>query len=167
MTALNKFAETILGLSSQPYDLSVFQICMRAVVVYIALLVFVRSGKKQFLGHATAFDIVLVILIGSIAARAVAGNAPFFGTLVAIYLLIALHWLISLITRDWPAFSDLVKGNPTVLIRNGRVDKAALKQAHMSADDLEEDLRQEGVDKAGSVKEARLERSGRVSVVRK
>lgn len=167
MTALNEFAETILGLSSQPHDLSVFQLCMRAGIVYIALLIFVRSGKKRFLGRATAFDIFLVIPIGSIAARAVAGAAPFIGTLVAIFVLIALHWVISLISRDWPAFSGVVKGNPTVLIRNGRVEKAALKQAHMSPDDLDEDLRQEGVDTASSVKEARLERSGRVSVVQK
>ena len=140
---------------------------MRAGVVYVALLFFVRAGKKRFLGRATAFDIVLIILIGSIAARAVAGAAPFIGTLVAIYVLIALHWVISLISRDWPAFSSVVKGNPTVLIHNGRVDKAALKGAHMSPDDLDEDLRQEGVGTASGVKEARLERSGRVSVVPK
>lgn|SRR6185437_10604628 len=167
MTALNQFAETILGLSSQPHDLSVFQLCMRAGVVYIALLAFVRVGKKRFLGRASAFDIVLVILIGSAAARAIAGAAPFFGMLVAIFVLIALHWVISLISRDWPAFSCVVKGNTTILIHNGRVNKASLQQAHMSPDDLDEDLRQEGVDTASSVKEARLERSGKVSVVQK
>jgi uncharacterized membrane protein YcaP (DUF421 family) len=166
MTGLNAFAETILGLSAQPRDLSMAQICVRACVVYVALLAFVRFGKKRFLGGATAFDTVLVILIGSMAARAITGNAAFFGTLAAIYVLIVLHWFISLISRDWPSFSYLVKGQPTVLIHKGRLDRAALRQAHMSDDDLDEDLRQEGIDNPGGVKEARLERSGKISVVR-
>jgi uncharacterized membrane protein YcaP (DUF421 family) len=38
---------------------------------------------------------------------------------------------------------------------------------HVSGDDLAEDLRQKGVSDASEVKEARLERSGKVSVIRK
>jgi uncharacterized membrane protein YcaP (DUF421 family) len=37
----------------------------------------------------------------------------------------------------------------------------------MSSDDLDEDLREQGVEKLQEVKEARLERSGKVSVIRK
>jgi uncharacterized membrane protein YcaP (DUF421 family) len=37
----------------------------------------------------------------------------------------------------------------------------------MSFDDLEEDLRLQGVEEHDEVKEARLERSGKVSVIRK
>jgi uncharacterized membrane protein YcaP (DUF421 family) len=37
----------------------------------------------------------------------------------------------------------------------------------MSRDDLEEDLRQQDVEKPDQVKEARLERSGRLSVISK
>jgi uncharacterized membrane protein YcaP (DUF421 family) len=63
--------------------------------------------------------------------------------------------------------SFLVKGHDTTLIRNGRVDRKALRDAHMSTDDLAEDLRQQGVDNHYDVKEARLERSGKLSVIRK
>jgi uncharacterized membrane protein YcaP (DUF421 family) len=37
----------------------------------------------------------------------------------------------------------------------------------MSMDDLEEDLRQAGVENISDVKSARLERAGKVSVIRK
>jgi uncharacterized membrane protein YcaP (DUF421 family) len=37
----------------------------------------------------------------------------------------------------------------------------------MSADDLAEDLREKGVEKPEDLKEARLERSGKVSVIKK
>lgn len=167
MSALNEWAETVLGLSQQAQNLSIGQICLRALVVYLVLLMAVRFGKKRFLSSATAFDAILVILIGSTAARAISGNVPFFGTLVAVFVLIALHWVISLMSRDWPAFSALVKGHTTLLIKNGKVERQALKEAHMSNDDLEQDLREQGADDASQVKEARLERNGKLSVIKK
>jgi uncharacterized membrane protein YcaP (DUF421 family) len=167
MDSLNQLGEILLGLSARPQALSYFQMGLRAVVVYLAMIAFVRFGKKRFLSRATAFDAILVIIIGSTAARAITGNAPFFETLAAVFVLIAMHWIISLATSGSPALGALFKGSSTVLIRNGRVDRKALRQAHMSDDDLAEDLREEGVDDAGSVKEARLERSGKLSVIRK
>jgi uncharacterized membrane protein YcaP (DUF421 family) len=167
MSAPNEWAETVLGLSQQAQNLSLGQICLRALVVYLVLLMAVRFGKKRFLSSATAFDAILVILIGSTAARAISGNVPFFGTLVAVFVLIALHWVISLISRDWPAFGALVKGHTTLLIKNGKVERQALKEAHMSNDDLEQDLREQGADDASQVKEARLERNGKLSVIKK
>jgi uncharacterized membrane protein YcaP (DUF421 family) len=167
MDTLHRFAETLLGLSLRPQQLELWQICLRAVVVYLAMIVFVRFGKKRFLSRATAFDAILVIVIGSTAARAITGNAPFVATLVAVWVLIAMHWVISYFTEGSPMLGSLVKGKATVLVRNGRVDRRALKQAHMSPDDLEEDLREQGVGDPKKVKEARLERSGKLSVIRK
>lgn len=156
----------LLGLSLRPQQLEFWQICLRAIIVYLAMIVFVRFAKKRFLSSATAFDAILMIVIGSTAARAITGNAPFFGTLAGVYVLIAIHWLISYIARDSPRIGKLVKGTSTVLIRNGSVDREAMKAAHMSVDDLHEDLRQEGVDDPKQVKEARLERSGGLSVIK-
>jgi len=167
METLYQPLDTLLGLSLRPQQLEFWQIGLRAILVYLVMIVFVRAAKKRFLSSATAFDAILVIVIGSTAARAITGNSPFFGTLAAVYVLIALHWIISYITCDSPTIGTLVKGNATVLIRNGRVDRDAMKAAHMSSDDLEEDLRQKGVDDPRKVKEARLERSGDLSVVKK
>jgi uncharacterized membrane protein YcaP (DUF421 family) len=167
MDALKDIIDTALGLSLRPQQLELWQICLRAIIVYLAMIVFVRFGKKRFLSRATAFDAILVIVIGSTAARAITGNAPFFATLAAVWVLIAMHWVISYFTESSPTLGSLVKGNTTVLVRNGRVDRQALKDAHMSPDDLDEDLREQGIDDAKKVKEARLERSGKLSVIRK
>jgi uncharacterized membrane protein YcaP (DUF421 family) len=167
MDALKDITDTALGLSLRPQQLELWQICLRAVIVYLAMIMFVRFGKKRFLSRATAFDAILVIVIGSTAARAITGNAPFFATLVAVWVLIAMHWVISYFTEGSPTLGSLVKGNTTVLVRNGRVDRQALKDAHMSPDDLDEDLREQGIDDPKKVKEARLERSGKLSVIKK
>src|ERR1051325_5413163 len=115
MDALSNLAEALLGLSLRSQQLDIWQICLRAIIVYLAMIVFVRFGKKRFLSRATAFDAILVIVIGSTAARAITGNAPFFGTLAAVFVLIALHWIISFITSNAPAAGGLVSGHSSVL----------------------------------------------------
>jgi uncharacterized membrane protein YcaP (DUF421 family) len=57
-------------------------------------------------------------------------------------------------------------GLETVLVRNGQVDRSALRSAHMSPHDLAEELRQEGVESPKEVKLATLERSGHLSVIK-
>jgi len=59
----------------------------------------------------------------------------------------------------------LIKGNPTVLIKNGNVDRDALRNAHMSNGDLDEDLRKNGLRDTSNIAEGRLERDGTLSVI--
>jgi uncharacterized membrane protein YcaP (DUF421 family) len=168
MQQIDRFLDGVLGLSATTAsDLTVAQVALRALIVYFILILFVRLGKKRFLGQATAFDAVLLIMIGSLASRAVSGTAPFVATLVATFMFIIVHWLISYLSERSSALGSLVKGHDTILIKNGRVDRKGLRDAHMSSDDLAEDLRQQGVANSDDVKEARLERSGRLSVIKK
>ena len=168
MEEVGSLLDRLLGLSaSGANELTAGQVCLRAVVVYFVLILFVRIGKKRFLGQATAFDAVLIIMIGSLASRSVSGTAPFIATLAATLVFVLVHWLISFLSVRSATLSFLVKGNDTLLIKHGRLNRNALRDAHMSSDDLDEDLREQGVEKLQEVKEARLERSGKVSVIRK
>jgi uncharacterized membrane protein YcaP (DUF421 family) len=167
MDAIANVFDFFLGLSAtRAEQLTTAQVCLRAAVVYLVLIAYVRVGKKRFLGEATAFDAILVIVIGSVASRAISGTAPFVSSLAGTCVLIMIHWLISRVTSSSIFLSFLTKGRDTVLIRDGTIDKAALRGAHMSDDDLNEDLRQNGVASAAEVKEARLERSGKLSVIK-
>jgi len=157
-----------MGLSAtKAEELTAAEVCVRAAVVYLLLIGYARFGKKRFLGRATAFDAILVIVIGSIASRAISGTTPFFASLAGTFVLVLVHWIISYFTEDSTTLSNFLKGRDTVLVKNGRVNRKALRDEHMSPDDLAEDLRQEGVRGPSEVKEARLERSGKLSVIKK
>ena len=148
MDTLRSIGETLLGLSKPSSALDVGQLCLRAAIVYLVMILFLRLAKKRSLGRATVFDAILVIIIGSVASRAITGNAPFVGALAAVLVLIAMHWLISFGARGWPRLGWLVKGQSDLLIKNGKVDRGELKRAHMTDDDLAEDLRQKGVERS-------------------
>jgi uncharacterized membrane protein YcaP (DUF421 family) len=168
MEAFWNAIDTGLGLSAtKAEELNTLQVCFRAVVVYLVLIGFIRFAKKRFLSQATAFDVILVIVIGSISSRAVSGTAPFLPSLAGTFVLIFMHWIISYFTRDSKFLGYLAKGKDTVLIRDGKVDAKAMAASHMSEDDLLEDLRHQGVEAPADAKSARLERSGKLSVIKK
>jgi uncharacterized membrane protein YcaP (DUF421 family) len=161
---LENFDE-ILGLSLKSEQLGFGHMAARAALMYIALIALVRFAKKRFLGGATAFDYILVIMIGAVAGRAMTGGAPYFASLFGLLVLVSMHWVFSATSQRSQAFSHFIKGYATTIIRNGKIDRDAMAQTHMSGDDLEEDLRDKGVKDAAQVQEARLERSGKLSVI--
>ncbi len=158
--------ELLLGLSLKSEHLGFGHMAARAALMYLLLIWLIRSAKKRFLGEATAFDVILVIMLGSIAARGLTGGAPYFPCVLAMAVLIAMHWIFSYIASRFPWFSNILKGHSTVLVKDGRLQEKPLADAHMSRDDLDEDLRQQGMSDVTKVKEARLERSGKLSVIK-
>ena len=155
----------LLGWDLKPEELDWYQAAFRAAVMYLSVLVVVRLGKKRFMGRGTAFDVVVGIVIGSIAGRAMTGNAQLSTALAAIVVTVALHWLFSWIALRVHGFGQLVKGGSQVVIRNGAVDDNALRAAHLTRQDLEEDLRQKGHASPDGIREGRIERSGSLSVL--
>jgi uncharacterized membrane protein YcaP (DUF421 family) len=138
---------------------------LRALAVYLLALAAVRLGSKRFLSQASAFDVVVAIMLGSVMSRAVSGS-PFWPTVLSGVVLIAAHSLLAALAWrvDW--LGPLVKGRPRLLVRDGRVDREAMRQAGVSEQDLEQAVRlQAGESDLARVRQARLERDGSISVV--
>jgi uncharacterized membrane protein YcaP (DUF421 family) len=158
--------EELLGLGLDVGDVNALQMALRTVLIYTATLAIVRVGSKRFLSQATAFDAIVAIMLGSIMSRAINGSAPFLPTLAAGVILVGLHWLIAAIafSSDW--FGTLVKGEPVLLIKEGRLHEKGMRGSSVSRRDLEEALRIEShVTEPESVKLAYLERNGGISVI--
>lgn len=166
MDQLKEVVREALGLELESSDITVLQMGLRAAVVYVVTVLMVRLAKKRFMGRATAFDVILGIMIGSIVSRAVTGNAPFLPALAATAVLLGMHWLFSGLALRWHGFGTLVKGKACVLIRKGDVDTSSMRTVHMTEHDLWEDLRGKGISRLDQVEEARLERSGKLSVLK-
>lgn len=166
MIAWDELARLLLGVGIESKDLSVAQMGARAAVVYVVTVGMVRLAKKRFMGRATAFDVILGIMLGSTVSRAVTGNAPLLPALAAAAVLFAMHWLFSWMAVRSHGFGMLIKDRSRVLVRDGAVDTAALSAAHMTEHDLAEDLRQKGLADVSGAAEARLERSGQLSVIK-
>lgn len=146
-------------------DVSWWQMPIRAVVVFAYGLILVRFPGQRIFGQSGALDIVLAVLVGSSLSRALTGNAPFVATLLATTAIVLVHWLVAHLATRWHAVSWLVKGTVARIVTDGRADRALMRRFGLSDGDLEEAMRQFGIDRLDKVKAAHLERSGKISIV--
>ncbi len=144
-----------------------WQMVVRGVLIFLYTLLLVRfSGTRVFAKH-TSFDIVVGVMLGSIMSRAVTGNARFFPALAAATALVALHWLLTWITVRYPRLGTVIKGSRVLLVKDGRIDSAALRRCRMTEHDLLAAVRcSGGIDDVAAVRAAFLERNGQISVIR-
>lgn len=156
-----------LGLQSPAQELTFLQISSRGVIVFFAALLMVRLGDRRFLSKKTVFDAVLGFMLASMLARAVNGTAAFFPTLGGGFVLVMLHKLLALLSRNSHRFGDLIKGREVQVIRDGQLDLDAMRKQDFSEHDLKEDLRLNGnLADWREVKAAFIERNGQISVVK-
>jgi len=156
-----------IGSGVDATKLTTGQVCLRAVIVFCAALAIVRFADKRFFARKTAFDFILGFILASIMARAINGSEQLVPTLAAAFILAALHRLLGWIACVSPGFGGVIKGHGQTLVEDGRAEEAKLRMHHLAHDDLEEELRLNGVEKVEQVKLARLERSGEISVIKK
>ncbi len=157
---------SLLGIDAD--TLTLWQIVLRALIVYLAALAMVRLGDKRFLGKHTAFDVILGVILGSVVSRAItgSGSSPFFITLAAGAALVGLHWLFSSIAFRSDRFGTVVKGNVRTLIQDGEIRWDNMGRSSISRDDLLGALRANGkLSDPSEVEAAYLERSGDISVL--
>lgn len=156
----------LLGLGRDIADVNAFQMALRTILIYVFALAIIRLGSKRFLSEATAFDVIVAIMLGSIMSSAINGSAPFVPTIVAGAALVGAHWMLAYLTSRLDWFGPLVKGHPTLLVRDGEIQEEGLRSTGLSKRDLEEHLRlQAGTADVSSVRLACMERNGRISVV--
>jgi uncharacterized membrane protein YcaP (DUF421 family) len=142
------------------------QECARAVVIFIYGLVLVRIAGRRIFANWAALDIIVSIVIGSSLSRALTGNADLGGTLAAITLLMALHWLLARAAAVSPRLSHLLEGRPVWLSQAGQIETSVLVRHGVSEAALNQALRSAGVAEAASTRLIVLEPSGKISVLK-
>ena len=167
---MNTFSESIemlLGLGVEPKELTVLQVSLRGVIVFLTTLVMVRLSSKRSLAGKTAFDAVLIVIIGSMLARAINGSAPFFPSLVVGFVLVVSHRALGEIAYFSHGFGILIKGKMEVLVQNGKLQHKTMHLNQISKHDLEEDMRLEAkTEDLSKIRVARIERSGDISFIK-
>jgi uncharacterized membrane protein YcaP (DUF421 family) len=167
MNTFSELLQMLLGISTEPKELTFLQVSVRGVVVFIATLVMVRLSSKRSLAEKTAFDAVLVVIIGSMLSRAINGSAAFLPTLGSGFVLVLLHRIFGLTAYYSHAFGILLKGKPAVLVQNGRLQRKNMLWNHISEHDLQEDMRLEAkTEDLSKIKTALVERSGDISFIK-
>jgi uncharacterized membrane protein YcaP (DUF421 family) len=155
------------GLFGTKSDISWWQECDRAVLIFIYGLALVRIAGRRAFGKWAALDIIVSVMVGSNLSRALTGTAAVGGTLIATTLLMVLHWILANIAARSKWFADLVEGSPIQLARDGKPQRSTLIRQSISDRDIEEALRQSGIDALQEARLIMLEPSGKITVLKR
>lgn len=167
ISTLEQIGNIALGLNLDARNIHFYQMIVRSVVVFFALLLMIRLAGRRFLANRNPLDVLLTFLLASLLARAVNGNTVFFETIGAGFFLAALYRGVAWLTCRSRWVGRWLKGLPEPLVENGRIQKKALSRHNVSREDLMEDVRLIGkLDDLSQVKLAQLERSGEISVIK-
>jgi uncharacterized membrane protein YcaP (DUF421 family) len=159
--------EIVLGGDTPHRPLAVWQVASRALGLYLLTVLVVRIGKSRLLGRASALDVILGFLLGSLVSRGITGSASLTETATACVVLVGIHWWITLAACSHHVLGWLFKGGTYLVIKDGAVLPDAMRRGHISLEDLKEELRLNGnVEDIDKVKRAYKERSGQISVVK-
>jgi uncharacterized membrane protein YcaP (DUF421 family) len=159
-----KWIEDLFGHGT---ELSSLQMSCRAIIAFFVTLVLLRIAGVRTFGKKSAFDNVIVIMLGSILSRAVVGASPFIATSVACFVFVGIHWVLAKISYHVEFIGKLVKGEKKLLYEAGKQITGNMKKANISEKDLQEEVRlQINKDDLNEVQKIFIERNGEISLIK-
>lgn len=143
---------------------SPLEVVFRATIVYFFTVgAFRLAGRKELSRYAT-HDIVLLFLIATATRQTIVGTDTSLTTgLVGLSTIIGWDTLLSHLAYRSRRAAQIVDGKIRRLVRDGVIDDAELKRARLSRDELVSLLRRHGHQDLRRVRDAFLERSGRIT----
>ena len=148
--------------------LTALQMSVRAFIMFFITLALIRFAGMRIFGKRTAFDNILVIMLGAILARGVVGASPFFSTVAAAAVMVVIHRILAWLAIDHSWVGMIVKGYRRSLYKNGEFNLRNMEITAISKDDLLEGVRlQINSNTLNNVEEVYMEKNGQLSVVEK
>lgn len=149
---------------SVPFFLSV--IAARTAIVVLALLVAVRLFGKRQVGGMNIYDLVLVLLLANAVQNAMTRGSGMLGVgIVSAGVLLLLDRFLGTVFVKRPALEARLVGTPTVIIKDGQLERAHMRREGVTEEEVLAALRGYGVSQVSEVKLAVLEADGSLSVV--
>ncbi len=145
--------------------LSVGEKIVRAVVVYLFLVVILRLVGKRELGQQNTLDLVVLLLVANAVQNAIIGaDASFSGAAISVGTLVVLNEGLNRVAYFSGRVRWLFDGTDEYLIRDGLPLNRALFRSGISLPQLRSLARRQGYQDLAEVHTAILEANGVVSM---
>lgn len=149
---------------STPY----WEFIVRAVIVYVFVMVVLRLTGKRQMGELAPFDFVLLLLLSNGVQNAMnGGDNTITAGLIITVTLVGLNSMIAWLAFKNKEIEKVVEGRPEILVHNGYLYSDVLKRNQITHHDLNDALRQNDCASLDDVRLAVLETNGQISVIKK
>jgi len=143
-----------------------FDIIIRSVAVYFFMVIALRVFGKKQLSQLNTADVILILLISNSVQNAMVGNnTSLYGGLVAALALFIINYAFKKVKAKSEFIKNLVQDKPEILIHNGRIEFETIARLGITNDELQEAMREHGVEKYKDVKLSMFEIDGSISII--
>src|SRR2546422_4850806 len=163
--SLTKFChpEHVFGLTT-PW----WEIILRTAVVYVVVLVLLRAAGKRELGQMSPVDLVVILVIANAVQNAMTGgDNSLIGGVIAAATLVGMNLVFARIGHRIPVIQHLFEGEPTLLLKDGKLIEKAVKDENVDLEEIKMAAREHGIEDFAEISAAYLERDGSISIIPK
>ena len=133
----------------------------RPVIVYLVLVLLLRMFGKRELAQLNPFDLVVLLSLSNTVQNAIIGDDnSVTGGVVGAFGLLAINWLVVRTLFRSSRLTHMLEGRSAVLVRDGKIDKQALKRESLTIEELVEVIHRQGFERLSQVKRCDLEPNG-------
>jgi uncharacterized membrane protein YcaP (DUF421 family) len=144
------------------------ELILRATVIYFFLWLLTRALGKRELAEMTAFELVLLMVMGDLIQQGVTQeDMSITGAVLAVGTIAVWILVFSWLGFRFRPFRHAIEGVPVVVVRDGRAVEEALRLERVTLDELLESARNQGIANLRDIELAILEPSGQFSFLKR
>ncbi|HEV8686012.1 MAG TPA: YetF domain-containing protein [Gaiellaceae bacterium] len=143
-------------------------IALRAVVLYLFIVLVMRIIGRRELSSMSPFDLVLVIILGDAVQQGLTqDDYSVTGAMIAVSTIASMQVLTSYLSFRSEKARKVLEGHPIVLVERGKLVDENLRRERMTEDEVAEEMRAQQIGSLDEVEWAILEANGSVSFIKK
>ncbi len=144
----------------------ILDIILRSTAVYLFMVIAIRISGRKELSQLNTSDVVLILLISNAVQNAMVGpDTSLLGGLIAAASLFLLNLFLKRVVFRNRNLRELLLEKPEILIHDGKPDTRIMNRLGITRDELEEAMREHGVEAFKDVKLAMFEIDGNISII--
>jgi len=138
---------------------------LRPAIVYVFLVLALRVFGKRELAQLNPFDLVVLLSLSNTVQNAIIGNDnSVMGGVVGALALLVINYVVVRFLFGHRRLDQILEGEPTTLIENGRVNQKALAKELLTSAELMTVLHRQGFQHVKEVEHCVLEPGGTFDV---
>lgn len=140
------------------------EIVLRAAAAFVFLWIIVRLVGKRELAQMTAFELLLLVMMGDLIQQGVTQeDYSLAGAFTVVAVFVVLSIALSYASWRFPRTHKLLNGVPVVVVRDGETVDAVMRLERIPLDELHMAARGQGIRDLADVELAVLEPNGSFS----
>ncbi|REB07198.1 DUF421 domain-containing protein [Sporosarcina sp. BI001-red] len=145
------------------HDLAI--IGFRTLLLYALIVLILRLMGKREVGELSVIDIVVFVIIAEVAAFSLdSPDTKLINSILPMLVLLVIQYVSSWISLKNKKFRDVVDGDTSVIIQDGKILEEEMRKQRYNLDDLFQQLREKQIGSVFEVAYAYLEPSGNLAV---